>query len=48
MVFVPGTSHGWRSLVGCSPRGRRESGVTERLNSGRREARCPQCCRRPR
>ena len=25
-------SHGWRSLVGCSPWGRTESGTTERLH----------------
>ena len=28
-VFLPGESHGWRSLVGCSPRGRTESDTTE-------------------
>ena len=28
-VFLPGESHGWRSLVGCSPWGRRESDTTE-------------------
>ena len=26
------TSHGQRSLVGCSPRGRKESDTTERLH----------------
>ena len=31
-VFLPGKSHGWRSLVGCSPWGRKESDVTERLH----------------
>ena len=30
-VLLPGKSHGWRSLVGCSPRGREESDTTERL-----------------
>ena len=30
-VFLPGKSHGWRSLVGCSPWGRTESDTTERL-----------------
>ena len=30
-VFLPGKSHGWRSLVGCSPWGREESDTTERL-----------------
>ena len=31
-VLLPGKSHGWRSLVGCSPRGRWESDTTERLH----------------
>ena len=31
-VHLPGKSHGWRSLVGCSPWGRKESGTTERLH----------------
>ena len=31
-VFLPGESHGRRSLVGCSPRGRKESDTTERLH----------------
>ena len=30
-VLLPGKSHGWRSLVGCSPRGRWESDTTEWL-----------------
>ena len=30
-VSLPGKSHGQRSLVGCSPWGRKESGTTERL-----------------
>ena len=30
-VLLPGESHGWRRLVGCSPRGREESDTTERL-----------------
>ena len=29
-VLLPGKSHGWRSLVGCSPWGRQESDTTER------------------
>ena len=29
-VSLPGKSHGQRSLVGCSPWGRKESGTTER------------------
>ena len=28
-VFLPGESHGQRSLAGCSPQGHRESGSTE-------------------
>ena len=31
-VLLPGKSHGWRSLVGCSPWGRQESVTTERLH----------------
>ena len=31
-VLLPGKSHGWRSLVGCSSWGREESHMTERLN----------------
>ena len=30
-VLLPGKSHGWRSLVSCSPWGRQESDTTERL-----------------
>ena len=33
--LLPGKSHGWRSLVGCSPWGRTESDTTERLSSSR-------------
>ena len=29
LVFLPGKSHGQRSLVGCSPWGRKELGITE-------------------
>ena len=29
LVLLPGKSHGWRSLVGCSPRGLTESDTTE-------------------
>ena len=29
---LPGKFHGWRSLVGCSPWGRWESDMTERLH----------------
>ena len=32
-VFLPGESHGWRSLVRYSPWGRKESDMTERLKS---------------
>ena len=31
-VFLPGKSHGWRSLVGYRPWGRKESDTTERLH----------------
>ena len=30
-VLLHGKSHGWRSLVGCSPWGREESDMTERF-----------------
>ena len=32
-VFLPRESHGWRSLVGYSPRGHKESDTIERLQS---------------
>ena len=32
LVFLPGKSHGRRSLVGYSPWGRKESDMTERLH----------------
>ena len=31
--ILAGESHGWRSLVGYHPRGRKESDVTELLHS---------------
>ena len=31
-VFFPGDSQGWGSLVGCSPWGREESDMTDRLH----------------
>ena len=31
-VLLPGKSQGWRSLVGCSPRGSKESDTTEQLH----------------
>ena len=31
-VLLPGKSHGWRSLVGCSPWGHKELDMTERLH----------------
>ena len=34
-VFLPGDSHGQRSLEGCSPWGRRELGTMEQLSSSR-------------
>ena len=32
-VFLPGESHGQRSLAGCSPWGRKESDRTEQLST---------------
>ena len=32
LVLLPGKSHGWRSLVGCSPWGHEESDTTEQLH----------------
>ena len=32
-VLLPGKSHGWRNLMGCSPWGCEESDTTERLPS---------------
>ena len=32
IFLLPGKSHGWRSLVGCSPGGHEESDTTERLH----------------
>ena len=32
LVLLPGKLHGWRSLVGYSPWGRKESDTTERLH----------------
>ena len=32
LVFLPGESHGWRRLVGYSPRGRKELDMTEPLH----------------
>ena len=31
-VFLPGESHGWRSLVGYGPRGRKQSDTTDGLH----------------
>ena len=31
-ALLPGESHGWRSLVGCSPWGREELDTTEQLH----------------
>ena len=31
-VLLPGKSHGWRSLIGCSPWGHEELDMTERLH----------------
>ena len=42
-VFLPGKSHGWRSLVGPNPWSHEESDMTERLthSSPEKEVRCP-------
>ena len=32
LYSLPGNSHGWRSLVCCSPRGHEESDMTEQLH----------------
>ena len=42
-VFLPGKSHGWRSLVGPNPWGHEASYVTEGLkhSSPEKEVRCP-------
>ena len=32
-VLLPGESHGWRSLLGYSPQGRKELDTTKRLHS---------------
>ena len=41
-VFLPGESHGQRSLAGYSPRGHRESEMTQRPNgNNKRENNCP-------
>ena len=32
-ILLPGKSHGWRSLVGYSPWGRKESDMTEQLHT---------------
>ena len=32
LQYLPGKSHGWRSLVGYSPRGHKELDMTERLH----------------
>ena len=52
-VFWPGESHGRKSLVGYSPKGRRESDTPERAQTGKRERfpgqsgrRAPHRCKR--
>ena len=32
LSILPGKSHGWRNLIGYSPRGHKESDMTERLH----------------
>ena len=36
-VSLPGKPHGQRSLASCSPRGHKESDMTERLNNNNRD-----------
>ena len=36
-VFLPGESHGQRSLAGCSPGGHKESDVSEQAHTGQRQ-----------
>ena len=45
-VLLPGKSHGWRGLVGCSPQGREESDTTERLHFllSPSQSSAPFCC----
>ena len=43
-VFLPGESHGQRSLVGYSPRGRKESVMTEQLTLSLNHTACCCCC----
>ena len=40
LVFLPGRSHGWRSLAGYSPWGCKESDTTERLHFMADSRRC--------
>ena len=37
-VFLPGKSHGWRSLAGYSPWGCKESDITEQLHNNNKFA----------
>ena len=43
-AFLPGESHGRRSLAGYSPRGHKGSDMTERLNTAPRALRVPELC----
>ena len=43
-VFLPGKSHGQRSLAGCRPKGHKESGTTERPSVGHRASKCLLTC----
>ena len=45
-VFLPGEFHGWRSLVGYSSRGRKESDTTEQLTRYRTQGCWLQASRR--
>ena len=39
-VVLPGKFHGWRNLVGCSPRGCKESDMTEHPRTHTRKKTC--------
>ena len=45
LALLPGKSHGWKSLIGYSPWGRKESDMTERLHSlyGQITSKCVPC-----
>ena len=40
LLFLPGESHGQRSLVGCSPWAPKESDMTEQLSTNNKTSLC--------